>query len=94
MKTDIDIASPKEYVIKSIQTNNPNGVNVNSDHFDYGKTINNYDFGDIYKSKSIEPIRGERHTIKTYGLNIECCNVEPCVSLPPCKASSFLELNE
>jgi len=48
-KTKIEVNSPKQFLIKRVQTNNKEGIKVNNRSYDYGKTMNNYSFDDVYE---------------------------------------------
>lgn len=50
--TSIDINSPKQFLIKRVQTNKKEGIDVNEAKYDYGKTLNNYDYKDVYKDQN------------------------------------------
>lgn len=51
-KTSIDVNSPKQFLIKRVQTNNQEGINVNNKSYEFGKTINNYTFDNVYNDAS------------------------------------------
>ena len=51
-RTKIDVNSPKQFLIKRVQTNNKEGIHVNDKSYSYGKTLNNYTFPDVYNGDS------------------------------------------
>lgn len=66
--TSIEVNSPKQYLIKRVHTNKESGILVNEKKYDYGKTVNSYDYDDVYKNdENTETSKNKRKHFKKEG---------------------------
>lgn len=70
-ESDFSLRSSKPFAVKSVQTKDPDGINLNGQKFEYGKTINGQ-------------TNGNRISLTQQA---GCCSIEPCIYLPKCESS-------